>query len=129
MQDVCHPYQYIGEPPKESALYKWGELLIAGGAKSGRAWTNVQHYKRFMEDIGFEDVVEKSFYWPLSPWAKGSYYKNISVLVQENALVGIEAMSLKVIGSLGWSAEEIQVLLADVRNDIKNTSIHCFALM
>lgn len=82
-----------------------------------------------MEEIGFEDVVEKRYYWPTSPWAKGKYFKAISAYFQEDLLNGLEAISLKVMGVLGWSVEEIYVLLADVRNDIKNTSLHAFLPM
>lgn len=110
-------------------MYKWNELVVAGSAKLGRPWTNVQHYKRWMEEVGFEDVVEKSFSWPTSPWAKGKYFKEIALYFQENTLTGLEALSLKVIGILGWSVEEIQILLADVRNDVRNTSIHAFLPM
>ena len=126
MQDVCFPCQFIGEPPKESAIYRWNELVVAGGAKLGRPWTNVQHYKRWMEEIGFEDVIEKSFYWPTNPWAKGKYFKDVAMYFQENTLSGLEGISLKVIGALGWSIEEIQALLEEVRKDVKDISIHAF---
>lgn len=29
-------------------------------------------------------------------------------------------------GGLGWSSEEVEVLLAGVRKDMKNTSIHAY---
>lgn len=29
-------------------------------------------------------------------------------------------------GGLGWSREEVEVLLAGVRRDLKNTSIHAY---
>jgi hypothetical protein len=82
-----------------------------------------------MEESGFEDVVERSFYWPTSPWAKGQYYRDIAMIAQEDALSSLEALSLKVIGSIGWSAEEIRNFLIDVRRDIKDISIHCFIPM
>lgn len=129
MQDVCLPCQYIGPPPKESALYKWNELVITGAAKLGRPWTNVQHYKRWMEESGFDDVVEESFYWPTSAWAKGKYFKDISMYFQEDTLKGLEGLSLKAMRALGWSVEEIQAFLADVRSDVNNTSIHAFLPM
>lgn len=129
LQDGCFPFEYIGEAPKDSALYKWNEVVTAGAAKSGRPWTNVPYYKKWMEEIGFEDVVEKSYYWPTSTWAKGKYFKEVAMYWQEDLLNGLEAISLKVMGVMGWSVEEIQVFLAEVRNDIKNTSMHAFLPM
>lgn len=49
-----------------------------------------------MEEIGFEDVIEKSFYWPTSLWARGKYFNDIVMLCQETILRGLEALSLKV---------------------------------
>jgi hypothetical protein len=82
-----------------------------------------------MEEIGFEDVVEKHFYWPTSMWAKGRYFKQVAMYCQEDFLNGLEALSLRVMGVLGWSAEETMVFLAGVRQDFKDTSIHAYLPM
>lgn len=50
----------------------------------------------------------------------------------ENLLTGLGALSLAVFtrpkeeGGLGWSTMELEVLLAGVRKDIKDTSIHAY---
>lgn len=54
-----------------------------------------------MEDVGFEDVVEKSFYWLTSTWAKGLYYKEVALYWQKDLLYRLEGISLKAIGSVG----------------------------
>jgi len=129
LQDATFPLQYIGEPPVNSNLYKWGEFLGAGAAKAGRPWTNTQHYKRWLEEIGFEDVVEKRFFWPTSPWAKGKYYKTIGTYFQADLLKGLEGVSIKVLKALGWTIEEIQAFLPGVRKDLMDTSIHSYCQM
>jgi hypothetical protein len=129
MQDIVFPFQYIGDPPTESALYKWMQIIDEGAAKHGRPWHNVQHYKRWFEELGFQDVVEKKYYFPLNAWAKGKYYKEISVYSQTDLLNGIEGMSLKVMGAQGWTAKQIRAYLPQVREDIKNTRMHCYAPM
>ena len=113
----------------DSDLYKWNELVVAGAAKSGRPWTNAQHYKQWMEEIGFEDVVEKKFFWPTNSWPKGAYFKQVAIYWQADILRGLEGISLKVIGALGWSAEEIRAFLPAVKKDIKDTSIHAYLPM
>lgn len=129
MQDMIFPFEFLGDPPTECAYYKWLQIINNGAAKLGRPWNNVQHYKRWMQDIGFEDVVEKRFYWPLNPWAKGDFYKHISAFAQADFLSGLEGLSLKVMGSMGWSADEVRVFLTDVRKDVKNTDIHSYCSM
>jgi hypothetical protein len=83
----------------------------------------VQYYKRWMEEIGFEDVVEETFYWPCGTWAKGKYFKQIGAIVRQNFLNGAEGMSLKVIGSLGWTAEQIRELVVEVKKDMQDPNI------
>lgn len=129
MQDMVFPFAFLGDPPTESSLYKWFQIITEGAANLGRPWTNVVHYKRWMEEIGFEDVTEKKFYWPVNAWAKGKYYKQLSIIAQADFLSALEGLSLKVMGSMGWSAEEVQVLLVEVRKDIKDTNIHCYCPM
>lgn len=82
-----------------------------------------------MEEIGYEDVAEKSFSWPASPWARGKYFKDLAVYFQEDLLNALEGVSLKVMRLAGWTVEEILVLPASVRNDIKDTSIYTFLPM
>jgi hypothetical protein len=67
------PLGYIGEPQINSNLYTWALLLNDGATKAGRPRASTQHYKQWLEEIGFEDVLEKRFFWPTSPWAKGKY--------------------------------------------------------
>jgi hypothetical protein len=112
-----------------SDLYKWNETVVAGAAKIGRPWTNAQHYKQWMEEIGFQDVVEKKFYWPTNAWAKGEYFKRIALYWQANLLNGLEGISFKVMSAMGWSAEEIQAFLPRVRRDVKDSSIHAYLSM
>ena len=72
----------------------------------------MQHYRRYMEEAGLEDIVEKTFYWPTSVWARGRYFKDVATYFQEDLLNALEGVSLKVMGALGWSVEEILVFLA-----------------
>jgi hypothetical protein len=65
-------------------------------------------YKGWFEEIGFKNVVEKNFYWPTSPWARGNYFKQCAMYCQEDLLSGLEAMSLKVMALLGWKEEQIE---------------------
>jgi hypothetical protein len=110
-------------------LYKWAQLLNDGAKKAGRPWTNTQYYKQWLSEIGFEDVVEKRFFWPTSPWAKGKYYKTIGACFQQDLSNGLEGISLKVLKALGWTTEEILAFLPGVRKDLNDTSIHSYCQM
>ncbi len=73
--------------------------------------------------------MEKKYYFTLSACAKGKYYKEISVHSQTEFLNGIEGMSLGIMGSMGWSAEQVNSCLLAVTVDVKNTKIHCYVPM
>ena len=130
LQDAYFPMFYVGgRDPESTALYKWNKLCMEGAAQFGRPWTYAQHYKRYLEEAGFESVTERRFYWPLSPWAKGKYYRTVAEFFQEDMLSGVDGISFKVLGALGWHIDEIRVFLAQVREDMKDTSIHAYLNM
>jgi len=130
LQDFYFPMAYIdAEKPTESALYQWNQMCLEGSAKGGRPWIHPEFYKRYLEEAGFVDVVERRFYWPIGTWAKGKYYQTLGKCCQEVALTGLEAISLRVMGALGWNVDEIRVFLARVREDMKNPALHAYMNM
>jgi hypothetical protein len=130
MQDGSFPMKYVGEPPVNSDLYKWNELVSEGARRSGRPWDNTQHYARWMREIGFEEVVEKNFYWPTSTWVKGDHLKQVATYCQLDLLNGLEGLSMKVLtGFMGWKADEVRAFIVGVRRDLKDRSIHAYFSM
>ncbi|KAH9995947.1 S-adenosyl-L-methionine-dependent methyltransferase [Xylariaceae sp. FL0662B] len=125
-QDAIFPMSYIGEPPTESALYRWNELMMEGVSRLGRSWSNVQHYRQYFEEAGFENVVERRFYFPTGPWAKGRYFKTVAMYFQEDMLVGLEGMSLKVLGVLGIAPDQVREFVEEVKRDFRDTNIHAY---
>ena len=61
--------------------------------------------------------------------------KKKGIWTLDNALDGISAISLAILtrpkeeNGLGWSRAEVEVLLASVRRELKDTSIHCYVPM
>ncbi|KAI1342281.1 S-adenosyl-L-methionine-dependent methyltransferase [Xylariaceae sp. FL0016] len=125
-QDAIFPMNWIGEPPKESALYRWNEMMCEGVQKLGRSWSNVKNYPRYFEEAGFENITEKRFFWPVSPWAKGTYMKTVAMYFQEDMISGLEAMSLKVLGVLGLTPDQVKEFVEDVRNDFRDGNLHAY---
>lgn len=125
-QDALFPMKYIDGAPTESALYRWNEMMLEGVSRLGRSWSNVENYRRYFEEAGFENIVEKRFYWPTSPWAKGNYFKTVAAYFQEDMLAGLEAMSLKVLGVLGMTPDQVREFVEDVKKDFKDTNVHAY---
>lgn len=74
----------------------------------------MQHYKRWMEEFGFEEVIKKSFEGRTNTWAMEKD-NTVALYWQEILLNGLDAISLKVMGAMGWSVNEIQAFLPAVR--------------
>ena len=122
------PFRFVGEPPKQSALVEWGETLsIITNIERGRRGRNPRQYVEWMEEIGFEDVVERTFYWPTNPWPKDKHLKLIGVYVQENLSRATKAVSFPMMSQYkGWSQERVDKFLVDVERDIFDPKLHAY---
>ncbi|KAF5552644.1 mRNA 3 end-processing YTH1 [Fusarium mexicanum] len=133
MIDIIYPLLSDDDTLTEgSALSKWSELLHDIFTKNGRPMDSALKYKDQLEEAGFVDVNIVKRKWPLNRWPKDPKHKQIGTWAQQNTLDALAALSLAVFtrpdgqGGLGWSKEEVEVFLTDVRKDIKNVNIHSY---
>ncbi|KAH7251368.1 S-adenosyl-L-methionine-dependent methyltransferase [Fusarium tricinctum] len=116
MIDILYPLQSDdGTLTKDSASFRWSELLLDIFTKNNTPMDSALKYKEQLEEAGFVDIHIVKRLW-----------------TQQNALDALEALSLAVFtrpegrGGLGWSKEEVRAFLTDVRKDIKNVNIHSY---
>ena len=101
--------------------------MCRAAALLGRPVTNSQYYGKWMREAGFVDIFERHFYWPLNTWPRGKKEKLIGMWAQQNLLDGVQAMSMAILTrGLKWSREEVEVLLAGVRDDLRNRAVHSY---
>lgn len=83
-----------------------------------------------MSEVGFVDVVETKFKWPINRWPEDEKDKELGAWNNENASRVLESATLAPFTrGLGWSVEEVTDFLVDVRRDLKNTDIHAYSQM
>lgn len=112
---------------EKQAFYKWNQLMIESAAKAGRPLTPCPSYKTWMIEAGFEDVQEVVYKWPINQWPKDRRHKELGAWMLMNVLEGLQGFSLALMTRvLGMSREEVEVFLVDVRNSIKDKSIHAY---
>jgi hypothetical protein len=63
--------------PKDSSASQWSELFLEACAKLGRRIPSVDDYKKWMEEAGFVDVVDKVYKRPSNTWPKDLHLKAI----------------------------------------------------
>ncbi|KAF6828005.1 hypothetical protein CMUS01_08766 [Colletotrichum musicola] len=114
-----------GSLTPKHAFSKWCDKLDECCKILGRPFVHVPGLVPILKDVGFVDVTIVPFKWPMGPWAKDPYYKELGEWALANALEGLEAWTMAALTrALDWSPEEVQVLLAQVRKDLKDQSIH-----
>ena len=103
-----------------------------GFRKNGRPMDTALHYEQQLADAGFVNIKVVKERWPMNKWPRDRKYKQLGMWNLENMLSGLAAVSLAIFtrpveeNGLGWSQVELEVLLATVRNDFKNTGIHAY---
>ena len=84
-----------------------------------------RRYKEWFEDAGFETVTEHRLKVPTNSWPKDPRLKIVGVFERENLLQGLDVICSRVFQKgLGWSRDEVLVLVAKMKKDIKNTKYH-----
>ena len=127
MQDIYFKPHSNDGTTDGTSLEKWTDLLIQGAAKTGRDWHCTPHYAQWFKEVGFEDVVENNFAWPVNTWPKGRKRKTMGLGILTTALEGMNVTSMAMLTRfLGMSSEEVELLLVDVKREAKNKAIHTY---
>ncbi|KAL2220618.1 S-adenosyl-L-methionine-dependent methyltransferase, partial [Thermoascus aurantiacus ATCC 26904] len=101
------------------------KLLSEACDKVGRTLNPAPSFKRWVEEAGFKNIEQKIFKSPIGTWPKDRRMKEIGAFMAVDFIEGVEAFTLVPFTEvLGWSKEEVAVLNAKVRQDIKRKDIH-----
>ncbi|KAH7153363.1 S-adenosyl-L-methionine-dependent methyltransferase [Dactylonectria macrodidyma] len=133
LMDIIYPPQSDdGTLSEESALYKWATMVLRTFNAMGSPLDSALRYEEQLVAAGFVDVNVVKRRWPMNRWPKDPKYKQLGMWAHHNTLDALAAITLAVFtrpegqGGLGWTNEEVEVFLIDVRKDIKNYSIHSY---
>lgn len=127
MQDIYFKPHSNDGTTNGTTIQRFNDLIIEGAAKIGRDWHCTPKYATWFQEVGFEDVVENVLAWPVGTWPKGKKQKTMGLWTMTNALEGAPAIGMALLTrTLGMPAEEVELLLMDLRKDIKDRSIHSY---
>jgi hypothetical protein len=114
-----------GTVTDDKAVYEWSSLMREGAAKAGLSLDTSMELKQKLIDRGFINVTEKWYRWPMNSWPKDPKFKTLGTWATENVLSGLSGLSLALFTRvLGWTREDVEVFLINVRKDLKDKSIH-----
>ncbi|RDW61386.1 S-adenosyl-L-methionine-dependent methyltransferase-8 [Coleophoma crateriformis] len=113
--------------PENSALKRWGELILSGCAKFGRPADATYHYEAQLKAAGFINYGKALYKWPTNRWPKDKHLKELGMWTYEDICGGISGISMAIFTRAhGWTADEVEAFLVDVRKEFKDTRIHTY---
>lgn len=114
-----------GTLPENSPALRWTQLLVESSTKIGCPLDSPNNYKQLLTGAGFTNIVLTEYKWPMNSWPKDPKYKELGVWVYENIQQGLQALSLALFTkALGWTLQEVEVFLMEVRKDMKDKTKH-----
>jgi SAM-dependent methyltransferase len=129
MQDGVFPLHCHDDSLEGTVLDAWAKSCHEAGTKVGRPWNNAVNYKRWMEEIGFEDVKEKIFEVPTNPWPKGRRAKELGMWFNADLSEARSASKVLLLKMLQWPPEKVEPFLEEVMIDLRKKEIHAYMPM
>jgi hypothetical protein len=152
LQDAIYPMSCDdGTLQEDSALLKWSMIMNEAFRANGRPLDLALTYEKELADAGFVNIHVVREKWPTNGWARDKKYKQLGeadavrkkpqrmttdlkqgLWGTDNFLSGIGSWTLAIFtrphseNGLGWSREEVEVLLSNVRKEVKDTNIHAY---
>ncbi|KIV76978.1 hypothetical protein PV11_08821 [Exophiala sideris] len=116
--------------PENGGIAAWNQVGPECHRKLNRELQVLESMRQHMLDAGFEDPIEHRFKWPIGPWAKNPQLKDLGHWVRAHIETGLENWTLRLLTSvLGWSADEVRILCANVRREIRDPKVHAIHRM
>lgn len=106
----------------DHVFYTWANTFYEAGEKMGRPFTICLdgESKKHMLAAGFEDIKEHRWKLPVNSWAKDKKLKHAGTLFHYALERDMEGFSMFACTQLlGWSKEEVHVLVAKMRQAIR----------
>lgn len=126
-QDWMGVLQSSDDSIRGTPIERWSQLYVEAGTRLGRDMLAPRKYKDWMIDAGFVDVVETRLAVPGNPWAKGKENKRMGFLQMTNFLDGLHAATMTLFTKgLGWTPDQVEVFLIEMRKAIKDPKHHFY---
>lgn len=124
------PLSDDGTLKPDHTLVKTSALIQEALQIIGRPYQDVKALKSLLADVGFVDVKLQQYKWPTNSWPKERRHKELGVWQNENIHEGWESICMAPLTRiLGWTREEVLVLMAQNRKEQDDRSIHAYYSM
>ncbi|KAL1969981.1 hypothetical protein VTN77DRAFT_6386 [Rasamsonia byssochlamydoides] len=122
---------YDGVPTSEDGTHKGTRIeqyykeVLGTFEKAGYPTRPGPHLEEWFREAGFVDIHVHKYQVPMGVWPKNPHYKRIGTWNLLQVDQGFEAGAMAVLTRFGsWTPEEVTVLAAGARDDVKSRKIH-----
>ncbi|KAG5656888.1 hypothetical protein KAF25_011057, partial [Fusarium avenaceum] len=123
----AHLYSDDGTIEQAPNAQLWMKKMREACTKFGKPIDGGSKWEARLIKAGFVDVHQEVRKLPIGPWPKDPKFKELGKyqVIQETKVV--ESYTPKLFEhALGWSVQEIQILMAKVKQDLQNPSVHMY---
>jgi hypothetical protein len=118
-------YAEDGTMTETTSTVIWDNYFLEAAGKLGRDPSPGPKLEEWVKAAGFQNVRHQMFKFPLGVWPKDPKLKEIGLINLTQALDGLEGFSLRLFcDQLGWTEEQVIVLMAKVRKEFKSQVVH-----
>ncbi|KAI9740853.1 MAG: hypothetical protein M1818_004458 [Claussenomyces sp. TS43310] len=108
-------------------MLKWLALLDEGLQRFGVHLNGCCQHEQRMINAGFINVEQRIFKVPIGQWPKNRTLKLIGLYLRTVLIEGLQGISLGAFTrGLGWTREEVELMLVDVRKALLDSSQHTY---
>ncbi|KAF4974129.1 hypothetical protein FZEAL_8939 [Fusarium zealandicum] len=105
----------------------WMKQLIEACSKFGKPVDCADKWRAKLEGAGFVDVHEEIRKLPIGAWPKSSKLKELGKYQAIQELKVLDSYTPKLFEHvLGWTVQEIHVLMAQVKKELRDPSVHLY---
>jgi len=106
---------------------RWGDLIFQAGDAIGKTYRTAYSTKKWMEDAGFINVVEKDYKFPVGRWPADTRMKELGMWFRAYFEDGMEGYAMALLTRvLKWEYAEAQVFFAHLRAAFKDKRVHAY---
>jgi hypothetical protein len=113
--------------PADYGVTLWLDTMKEALGKLGLDMRGAIKNAEYLREAGFINVQERTFKIPIGTWPKNRTLKTVGLYGRMMIYDGLEGNSLgPFTRGLGWSPEQVQVFLIQVRKALMDASVHCY---
>ncbi|EFR03995.1 UMTA [Nannizzia gypsea CBS 118893] len=116
-----------GTVTEDHVLAVWSRTFIEAGERIGKTFRIADLAKKYMDDAGFENVVETRLKLPVGGWGKDKQIKRLGQWNLLHCEEGIEGWAMALLTRvMQWTYEDVQIFLAKMRAGLRDPKTHAY---